>query len=110
MSKMPRELTNEEMEKLTDLAGGIFPYDLGNGLIAVDDVHVENRRWDDERLVVFCFKNDGRLFGLSYWNGLTELQEGNRPGCYEGNYDEFVPFEVKAVTKTITSYEAWEKQ
>jgi len=104
-SKMPRELTNEEKERLCDMYTGSFPWDLGNGLIVLDDVHVENGRWNEERLVVFQFDSDERVFGITYWNGLTELQEGDFPGSYEANHDEFVPFEVQPVQKTVTTYE-----
>lgn len=64
------------------------------GLEYVDREEGEPRRWLRTILVVFKRVSDGKLFGIEYEEGLTEMQEDE---CYDTELREVEAREVTTV-------------
>jgi len=94
------EITNEEKEFLAE---GLV-YGPGAGLdFRVRPIHIEEigrTRWMSRKVAYFEVSGYKGLFSMEYGDGLTELQEGDYPGLYEGNHHEF-PIRRAAVTEKV---------
>jgi hypothetical protein len=75
-------------------------YDETEGAEVVDDTITGLRRWSVDHWLVFRY--EGKLWGVAYSHGATEIQDDERPFEYGPDAPECS--EMHAVEKTITAY------
>jgi hypothetical protein len=106
MSNQTRTITREQLEEWG------LPHDLAEEQDAAQwpgiavEVHREQtdtRRWYSRHLLVFRAPDDGQLWGVTYNQGLTEVQEDTDPW---NEAAEVTAYRMEQYEKTVT---AWRK-
>lgn len=105
MSTQTRTITREQLEDWG------LPYDLPTEQMAIPpgygtELHreqTETRRWYSINLLVFRAPDDGQPWGVTYLQGLTEVQEDTDPW---DDKPEVTAYRMEQYEKTVT---AWRK-
>lgn len=82
-------------EDLRDLANFGGP----DYLELVIDEHAGNSRWSESRLMIFKDMRDGKIYGVEYSRGLTEMQY-EQPFEYHDEEIECEEYEQQTYTAT----------
>lgn len=92
-----RDFTREELE----IIGVPYEWDAeGTPAERLSEQQIDTRRWVSVHEIVFRAPDDGKAYGVSYVQGLTESQDDTDPWEYEGDPITAVEMEPHEVTVT----------